>query len=121
MMAPSQHVPNGQQLHAHPLTHSPTIFFFFYLSRLGHKIQGVLCDGDSNEVVASTVVNCLKIDEGRMRKYSHNIFFFVCFNRHFLTQACHTLFTGTITIVREGCVPALKVRQIFDRVKSIMV
>ncbi|KAI3351855.1 hypothetical protein L3Q82_020689, partial [Scortum barcoo] len=33
------------------------------INRLGHKIQGVLCDGDSNEVVASTVVNCLKIDE----------------------------------------------------------
>ncbi|XP_037637135.1 uncharacterized protein si:ch211-153b23.3 [Sebastes umbrosus] len=61
------------------------------INRLGHKIQGVLCDGDSNEVVASTVVNCLKIDE------------------------------GTITIVREGCVPAVKVRQIFDRVKSSMV
>ncbi|XP_068571501.1 uncharacterized protein si:ch211-153b23.3 [Cebidichthys violaceus] len=61
------------------------------ISRLGHKIQGVLCDGDSNEVVASTVVNCLKIDE------------------------------GTITIVREGCVPAVKVRQIFERVKSTMV
>ncbi|XP_035524717.1 uncharacterized protein si:ch211-153b23.3 [Morone saxatilis] len=61
------------------------------INRLGHKIQGVLCDGDSNEVVASTVVNCLKIDE------------------------------GTITIVREGCVPAVKVQQIFDRVKSTMV
>lgn len=61
------------------------------INRLGHKIQGVLCDGDSNEVVASTVVNCLKIDE------------------------------GIITIVREGCVPAVKVRQIFERVKSSMV
>ncbi|XP_075337304.1 uncharacterized protein LOC142397650 [Odontesthes bonariensis] len=61
------------------------------ISRLGHKIQGVLCDGDSNEVVASTVVNCLRIDE------------------------------GTISIVREGCVPALKVQQIFDRVKSNML
>ncbi|CAJ1058053.1 uncharacterized protein si:ch211-153b23.3 [Xyrichtys novacula] len=61
------------------------------IKRLGHKIQGVLCDGDSNEVVASTVVNCLKIDE------------------------------GTITIVREGCVPAVKVQQIFDRVKSNML
>ncbi|KAI9539090.1 hypothetical protein NQZ68_009167 [Dissostichus eleginoides] len=61
------------------------------INRLGHKLQGVLCDGDSNEVVASTVVNCLKIDE------------------------------GTITIVREGCVPAVKVHQIFERVKSTMV
>ncbi|KAK6296102.1 hypothetical protein J4Q44_G00338150 [Coregonus suidteri] len=47
--------------------------------------------GISNEVVASTVVNCLKIDE------------------------------GTISIVREGCVPAIKVRQIFERVKSSML
>ncbi|TNN63867.1 Threonylcarbamoyl-AMP synthase [Liparis tanakae] len=61
------------------------------LNRLGQKIQGVLCDGDSNEVVASTVVNCLKIHE------------------------------GIITIVREGCVPAVKVRQIFERVKNTMV
>ncbi|XP_036404423.1 putative threonylcarbamoyl-AMP synthase [Megalops cyprinoides] len=61
------------------------------VTRLGHKIQGVLCDGESNEVVASTVVNCLKIDE------------------------------GTITILREGCVPAVKVRQIFERVKNSML
>ncbi|KAF5908000.1 YrdC domain-containing protein, mitochondrial, partial [Clarias magur] len=33
------------------------------IKRLGHKIQGVLCDGQSNELVGSTVVNCLKIDE----------------------------------------------------------
>ncbi|XP_061755650.1 uncharacterized protein si:ch211-153b23.3 [Nerophis ophidion] len=58
------------------------------IDRLGHKIQGVLCDGETNEVVASTVVNCLSIDE------------------------------GTITIVREGCVPAVQVREIFDRVKG---
>lgn len=41
--------------------------FFLSDSRLGHKIQGVLCDGESNEVVASTVVNCLKINEGNMK------------------------------------------------------
>ncbi|KAJ8407049.1 hypothetical protein AAFF_G00287250 [Aldrovandia affinis] len=61
------------------------------VTRLGHKIQGVLCDGESNEVVASTVVNCLKIDE------------------------------GTISILREGCVPAIKVMQIFERVKNSML
>lgn len=66
---------------------------FFYHSRLGHKIQGVLCDGDSNEVVASTIVNCLKIDEGKTQKYFNYILsFFMCFNMNFLTQACHTLF-----------------------------
>ncbi|NXK12103.1 YRDC protein, partial [Herpetotheres cachinnans] len=58
------------------------------ISRLGHKLEGVLCDGESDEVVASTVVNCTKIDE------------------------------GGITIVREGCIPAGKVMQIFERVKN---
>ncbi|XP_061542406.1 uncharacterized protein si:ch211-153b23.3 isoform X1 [Phycodurus eques] len=60
------------------------------IDRLGHKIQGVLCDGETNEVVASTVVNCLKINE------------------------------GGIAIIREGCVPAGQVREIFNRVKSTM-
>ncbi|XP_032812566.2 uncharacterized protein LOC116943641 [Petromyzon marinus] len=58
------------------------------IRRLGDKLDGVLCDGDSNESVASTVVNCLDIDgEG-------------------------------IRILREGCVPAAKVHQIFERVKA---
>ncbi|XP_047441887.1 uncharacterized protein LOC125008623 [Mugil cephalus] len=61
------------------------------INRLGHKIQGVLCDGNTNEIAPSTVVNCVRINE------------------------------GILTIVREGCVPAVKVRQIFDRVKSTMV
>ncbi|XP_033830138.1 uncharacterized protein si:ch211-153b23.3 [Periophthalmus magnuspinnatus] len=61
------------------------------ISRLGHKLQGVLCDGESNETVASTVVNCLNIDE------------------------------GSISIVREGCVPAAKVLQIFERIKTNVV
>lgn len=76
---------------ANPSGEADSTHHSMIIDRLGHKIQGVLCDGDSNEVVGSTVVNCLKIDE------------------------------GTITIVREGCVPAVKVRQIFDRVKSNMV
>lgn len=60
----------------------------------------------------------------RLMKVKHKKWlslFFVCFNRHCLTPAYLTLSTGTITIVREGCVPAAKVRQIFDRVKSAMV
>ncbi|TRY91130.1 hypothetical protein DNTS_020420 [Danionella cerebrum] len=61
------------------------------ITRLGHKIEGVLCDGESNEVVASSVVNCLKIDE------------------------------GMISILREGCVPAVKIRQIFEKVKNNML
>lgn len=95
--------------------HLPSLFWH---SRLGHKIQGVLCDGDSNEVVASTVVNCLKIDEGE-HKRSHIKFKFGCFMKHHLTYL--TLSAGTITIVREGCVPAVKVFQIFERIKSTML
>ncbi|XP_071314227.1 uncharacterized protein [Trachinotus anak] len=76
---------------ANPSGEADSTHHSMVINRLGNKIQGVLCDGNSNEVVASTVVNCLKIDE------------------------------GTITIVREGCVPAVKVQQIFDRVKSTMV
>ncbi|NXU53613.1 YRDC protein, partial [Turnix velox] len=58
------------------------------ISRLGHKLEGVLCDGESDEVVASTVVNCTKIDE------------------------------SGITILREGCIPAARVMQIFESVKN---
>ncbi|XP_042306774.1 putative threonylcarbamoyl-AMP synthase [Sceloporus undulatus] len=58
------------------------------ISRLGHKLEGVLCDGESNELMASTVVNCTQIDE-----------------------------VG-ITILREGCIPAAKVMQIFEKVKN---
>ncbi|XP_026213485.1 uncharacterized protein LOC113160441 [Anabas testudineus] len=76
---------------ANPSGEADSTHHSMVINRLGHKIQGVLCDGDSNEVVASTVVNCVKIDE------------------------------GTITIVREGCVPAAKIWQIFDKVKSTMV
>ncbi|RUS82592.1 hypothetical protein EGW08_009666 [Elysia chlorotica] len=34
------------------------------IDSLGEKLDGVVCDGTSNELVASTVVNCMKIDEG---------------------------------------------------------
>ncbi|XP_054648372.1 uncharacterized protein si:ch211-153b23.3 isoform X3 [Dunckerocampus dactyliophorus] len=75
---------------ANPSGEADSTHHSMVIDRLGHKIQGVLCDGETNEVVASTVVNCLNIDE------------------------------GTISILREGCVPAVKVREIFDRVKSTM-
>lgn len=69
-----------------PLT-TTTLFFCFTLSRLGHKIQGVLCDGNSNEVVASTVVNCLSIDEGKTFRHFGNFYnfsslSFFCFDLH---------------------------------------
>ncbi|XP_041930110.1 uncharacterized protein si:ch211-153b23.3 [Alosa sapidissima] len=75
---------------ANPSGEPDSLHHDMVVSRLGHKLQGVLCDGESAEVAPSTVVNCLKIDE------------------------------GIITFVREGCVPTAKVRQIFERVKNSM-
>ncbi|XP_041350888.1 threonylcarbamoyl-AMP synthase-like [Gigantopelta aegis] len=45
------------------------------IGSLGHKLDGIICDGESRESCASTVVSCLKIDQ------------------------------GTITYFREGCTP----------------
>ncbi|XP_051878165.1 putative threonylcarbamoyl-AMP synthase [Pristis pectinata] len=73
---------------ANPSGESDSIHHDMVISRLGHKIDGVLCDGNSNELVASTVINCTKIDE------------------------------EGITILREGCVPAARVLQIFEQVKN---
>ena len=33
---------------------------------VGHKLDAMICDGDSRELSASTVVNCMKIDQGKM-------------------------------------------------------
>ncbi|XP_066571322.1 uncharacterized protein LOC136760009 [Amia ocellicauda] len=60
------------------------------ITRLGHKVDGVLCDGDSTELVSSTVVICTKIDEGKL------------------------------SFLREGAVPKAKVLQIFERVQNKM-
>uniref|UniRef100_A0AAV2MJD4 Threonylcarbamoyl-AMP synthase n=1 Tax=Knipowitschia caucasica TaxID=637954 RepID=A0AAV2MJD4_KNICA len=76
---------------ANPSGEADSTHHSMVISRLGHKLQGVLSDGESNQVVASTIVNCLKIDE------------------------------GSICIVREGCVPAVQVLQIFERVKANML
>ncbi|XP_028922824.1 uncharacterized protein LOC103171094 [Ornithorhynchus anatinus] len=73
---------------ANPSGESDSTHHEMVISRLGHKLEGVLCDGESDEVLASTVVNCLRIEE------------------------------GTITILREGCVSAAKVMQIFEQAKS---
>ncbi|XP_029463306.1 uncharacterized protein LOC115094416 [Rhinatrema bivittatum] len=73
---------------ANPSGESDSTHHDMVISRLSHKLDGVLCDGDSNEIVGSTVVNCLRIDE------------------------------GVLGIVREGCVPAVKVMQIFERLKN---
>ncbi|KAI1898191.1 hypothetical protein AGOR_G00069810 [Albula goreensis] len=60
------------------------------ISRLADKLDGILCDGDSTELVSSTVVICTKIDE------------------------------GTLSFLREGAVPKAKVLQIFETVKAKM-
>ncbi|XP_030065003.1 uncharacterized protein LOC115473937 [Microcaecilia unicolor] len=73
---------------ANPSGESDSTHHDMVISRLSHKLDGVLCDGDSNEIVGSTVVNCLRIDE------------------------------GVLSIVREGCVPAAKVMHIFERLKN---
>ncbi|OWF46191.1 uncharacterized protein LOC110456034 [Mizuhopecten yessoensis] len=58
------------------------------IDTLGHKLAAVVCDDESNEIVASTVVNCAKIDE------------------------------GVISYFRIGCVPKERVDQLFEQVKS---
>lgn len=88
--------------------------------RLGHKIQGVLCDGQSNELVGSTVVNCLKIDEGNPKMNLPKIqYFYIVYLFNVPTN--RRCFLGTIHFLREGCVPATKVQQIFERVKNSML
>lgn len=51
---------------------------FFPYRRLGHKLEGVLCDGESDEVVASTVVNCTRIDESECQKHLSSSIFQDC-------------------------------------------
>lgn len=53
----------GASVRGHSKGWEGLVLFFFSPRRLGHKLEGVLCDGASDEVVASTVVNCTRIDE----------------------------------------------------------
>ncbi|XP_053329639.1 uncharacterized protein LOC128503545 [Spea bombifrons] len=73
---------------ANPSGESDSTHHDMVITRLSHKLDAVLCDGYSNELVGSTVVNCTKIDE------------------------------GSITILREGCVPASKIMQLFEKAKN---
>lgn len=74
---------------ANPSGESDSTHHDHVISRLSEKLDAVLCDGNSNELVGSTVVICTKIDE------------------------------GSITILREGCVPAAKIMQIFETAKNM--
>ncbi|XP_068105776.1 uncharacterized protein [Hyperolius riggenbachi] len=74
---------------ANPSGESDSTHHDHVTSRLSNKLDAVLCDGYSNELVGSTVVICTKIDE------------------------------GSISILREGCVPATKIMELFERAKSM--
>jgi hypothetical protein len=43
---------------------TPSTFLYLYIIFSGHKLAGVVCDDESNELKPSTVVNCLDIDQG---------------------------------------------------------
>ncbi|CAH2315579.1 spectrin beta chain, erythrocytic [Pelobates cultripes] len=73
---------------ANPSGESDSTHHDMVITRLSDKLDAILCDGYSNELVGSTVVNCTKIDE------------------------------GTITILREGCVPSAKIMQLFEKAKN---
>ncbi|XP_019618468.1 PREDICTED: uncharacterized protein LOC109465551 [Branchiostoma belcheri] len=73
---------------ANPSGEADTTHHSQVLAKLGDNVDGVLCDGPSPENVASTVVNCTKIDEG-------NLGFF-----------------------RVGIVPKSRVLDIFDSVRQ---
>ncbi|ESO94487.1 hypothetical protein LOTGIDRAFT_118446 [Lottia gigantea] len=73
---------------ANPSGGADSIHHDMVINSLGHKLDGIICDGKSNELVASTVVNCLKIDE------------------------------GVITYFRIGCTPKERVDQLFEEAKA---
>ncbi|XP_041428541.1 uncharacterized protein XB22063314.S [Xenopus laevis] len=73
---------------ANPSGESDSTHHDMVITRLSDKLDAVLCDGYSNELVGSTVVNCTKIDE------------------------------GIVKILREGCVPTTKIMQLFERAKN---
>ncbi|XP_063794562.1 threonylcarbamoyl-AMP synthase-like [Pseudophryne corroboree] len=74
---------------ANPSGESDSTHHDHVITRLSHKLDAILCDGCSNELVGSTVVICTRIDE------------------------------GTVSILREGCVPAARIMQLFERAKNM--
>ncbi|XP_056148365.1 uncharacterized protein si:ch211-153b23.4 [Lampris incognitus] len=72
---------------ANPTGEADTTHHNQVYAKLGNKVDGVLCDGPSPENIASTVVDCTKIE------------------------------TGNIGFFRVGLIPKTKVLQIFEEVK----
>ncbi|XP_034038163.1 uncharacterized protein si:ch211-153b23.4 [Thalassophryne amazonica] len=73
---------------ANPTGEADTTHHNQVYAKLGDKVDGVLCDGPSPENIASTVVDCTKIE------------------------------TGHIGFFRVGLIPKSKVLQIFEEVKT---
>ncbi|KAM7000226.1 uncharacterized protein LKV04_005161 [Tautogolabrus adspersus] len=73
---------------ANPTGEADTTHHNQVYAKLGDKVDGVLCDGPSPENIASTVVDCTKIE------------------------------TGHIGFFREGLIPKSKVFQIFEEVQK---
>ncbi|XP_061755655.1 uncharacterized protein si:ch211-153b23.4 [Nerophis ophidion] len=73
---------------ANPTGEADTTHHNQVYAKLGKKVDGVLCDGPSPENIASTVVDCTKID------------------------------TGHIGFFRVGLIPKSKVLQIFEEVQK---
>ncbi|MED6262665.1 hypothetical protein ATANTOWER_023576, partial [Ataeniobius toweri] len=73
---------------ANPTGEADTTHHNQVYAKLGKKVEGVLCDGPSPENIASTVVDCTKIE------------------------------TGQIGFFRVGLIPKSKVLQIFEEVKD---
>ncbi|XP_015237029.1 PREDICTED: uncharacterized protein LOC107089027 [Cyprinodon variegatus] len=73
---------------ANPTGEADTTHHNQVYAKLGKKVEGVLCDGPSPENIASTVVDCTKIE------------------------------TGHIGFFRVGLIPKSKVLQIFEEVRN---
>ncbi|XP_015237026.1 PREDICTED: uncharacterized protein LOC107089023 [Cyprinodon variegatus] len=73
---------------ANPTGEADTTHHNQVYAKLGKKVEGVLCDGPSPENIASTVVDCTKIE------------------------------TGQIGFFRVGLIPKSKVLQIFEEIKN---
>lgn len=73
---------------ANPTGEADTTHHNQVYAKLGEKVNGVLCDGPSPENIASTVVDCTKIE------------------------------TGTLGFFRVGIVPKSEILQIFEDVRK---
>ncbi|GAB1605690.1 uncharacterized protein LOC115219664 [Argonauta hians] len=54
---------------ANPSGGEDSVHHDMVLESLGHKIDGMICDGESREAAPSTVVNCLNISQGEISFY----------------------------------------------------